>query len=1059
MSVVGRWWAVAAVLVASLGLTSPGRAEQVLDSFETLDGWTVNHSDNAFVELALDEGRVGRAMRIDFDIQPGGSFVIIRKAFAIDLPKNYAFRFWLRGAAPPNDFQLKLIDKRDQNVWWYNQRNFNFPDVWRHVLVKDPRMQYAWGPAGSGPPRDIGFVEIAISAGSGGRGSLWIDHLTLEKRAVNGDRLPKPKVEASTSTPGNEPHNVLHGNGEPVWRSGSLVAEQWLQIDFQRPREYGGLVIVWDRLDYATAYRVLESNDGKDWSVLYESTRGNGGRDYIYTPDAESRFLRLELLRSSRGQGYSIRSILVKPYEMVASPNQFFEAMAQDAPLGTYPRYFSGQQTYWTSIGDPQGGRQALLSDDGALEPFTGSFSIEPFLFVQGKLLGWNDVRTVQELEQGYLPIPSVTWEHEQVRLGVTVVAGGRDRARAFFVRYRLHNPSDQPLDATLFLALRPFQVLPFWQNLNLVGGVTNVRDLVFDARTVWVNGKPALVSQTPPDQFGASTFEEGSVTEGLASGRVPLRLQVSDPFNYASGALEYRRQLEPHASTDVYIALPGRQEDVSALQLATNGASAEFQAQLDTAIQHWSTVLNRVEIQVPPEGATLTRALRTSLAHILIHRDGPSLQPGPRTYARAWIRDGASMSAALLQMGFIVEPREFIRWYAQFVGADGRVACCVDRRGPDPVPEHDSNGELLYTLAEYYRYTRDIGTVSDLWPAAVRAAEWIRTARQRRMTSEYQQGPKRVFYGLLPESISHEGYSSRPVHSYWDGFWGWRGLKDAASLAAAAGDDAQAAAFAELRDAFGADLIASIERVIETQRLEYIPASVELADFDPNSTAIALSPVGALRALPETPLRNTFDRYFAILQERLRGDKEWDAYTPYELRNVPAFLQLGQRERAWAVLEAILRDQRPLAWQQWPEILWRNPKLPRFVGDMPHAWIGAIFIEAVRSLFAYEQEADAALVLAAGIPATWVADNEGVGVRRLPTHYGVLSYTLRSAGSNALWMRISGDLTLPPGGIVLKPPTLQPIKAVQVNGHPVTTFQGDRAVIHELPAEVVLEY
>lgn len=1056
---MGRWWAIVAILAWICGAAPPAGAERVLDDFETLDGWTVNHSDNAFVELALDEGRVGRAMRIDFDIQPGGSFVIIRKAVSIDLPKNYAFRFWLRGAAPPNDFQLKLIDKRDLNVWWYNQRHFNFPDPWRHVLVKDPRMQYAWGPTGGGPPRDIGFVEIAISAGSGGKGSVWIDQLTLEKRDVASGPPPQPKVEASTSTAGHEPHNIFHGNGESVWRSGTLVAEQWLLIDFQRPREYGGLVIVWDRLDYATSYRVLESNDGKDWALLYESTRGNGGRDYIYTPDAESRFLRLELLQNSRGQGYSIQSILVKPYELVASPNQFFEAMAQDAPPGSYPRYFSGKQTYWTSIGDPQGGRQALINDDGALEPFAGSFSVEPFLYLHGKLLGWNAVRTVQELEHGYLPIPSVTWEHEHVTLRTTVVAGGRGSARAFFVRYRLHNPSDQPLDATLFLAVRPFQVLPFWQNLNLVGGATNVRDLVFDARTVWVNGKPALVSQTPADQFGASTFEEGSVTEGLANGRVPARLQVSDPFNYASGVLEYRRPLEPHASVDVYIALPYRQEDVSMLQLATNGAPAEFQSQLDTAVQQWRTLLGRVEFQVPPEALTLIHALRTSLAHILIHRDGASLQPGPRTYARAWIRDGASMTAALLQMGFIVEAREFIRWYAQFLGPDGRVACCVDRRGPDPVPEHDSNGEFLYALAEYYRYSRDIGTVSDLWPAAVHATEWIGAARQLRMKDVYTQGDKRVFYGLLPESISHEGYSSRPVHSYWDDFWGWRGLKDAASLAVVVGDEPRAAAFAALRDAFGADLIASIERVIETRHLDHIPASVELADFDPNSTAIALSPVGALPMLPEAPLRRTFDRYYSILQERLRGESEWSAYTPYELRNVPAFLQLGERARALDVLVANLRDQRPIAWQQWPEILWRDPSLPRFVGDMPHAWIGAIYIEAVRSLFAYERESDASLVLAAGIPPTWVASEQGVGVRRMPTHYGVLSYTLRSGGSNALWMKISGDLTLPPGGIVVKPPTLQPIKAVQVNGHPIQSFTGDYAVIGEFPAEVVLEY
>jgi hypothetical protein len=30
--------------------------------------------------------------------------------------------------------------------------------------------------------------------------------------------------------------------------------------------------------------------------------------------------------------------------------------------------------------------------------------------------------------------------------------------------------------------------------------------------------------------------------------------------------------------------------------------------------------------------------------------------------------------------------------------------------------------------------------------------------------------------YGLLPESISHEGYSAKPMHSYWDDLWALKG-------------------------------------------------------------------------------------------------------------------------------------------------------------------------------------------------------------------------------------------------------------------------------------------
>ena len=43
--------------------------------------------------------------------------------------------------------------------------------------------------------------------------------------------------------------------------SGELAAEQWLQLDFQKRREYGGLIVDWDPEHYATSYRVQVSGE------------------------------------------------------------------------------------------------------------------------------------------------------------------------------------------------------------------------------------------------------------------------------------------------------------------------------------------------------------------------------------------------------------------------------------------------------------------------------------------------------------------------------------------------------------------------------------------------------------------------------------------------------------------------------------------------------------------------------------------------------------------------------------------------------------------------------
>lgn len=1048
-----QWWFVGLWLV----LAVPSMAENVVDSFESLAGWSTQASENATVELSLEEGMNGKALRIDFEIAPGGSFVIVRKAVSLTLPKYFAFKMWIRGQAPPNDFQFKLIDKSGRNVWWYRQRPCMLPVDWRLLTVRNSRFEFAWGDRPAPTPREVAFIEFAIAAGQGGRGSLWIDELVWEARRAPRDVFPVPKAEASTFLPGAAPENVLDPDPQTAWHSGVLVPEQWLQVDFQVPREIGAVVVEWDLLDFALEYQLLASEDGERWWRVFQSSHCDGGRDVIPTGETVARYLRFELVRSSRGQGYGIRSVIVKPYELAASPNQFFTTLAGESPPGLFPRYFSGEQTYWTVVATAEGGKQGLLNSDGAFEPFPLGFSVEPFVYRNGALLSWRHFASRAELIDGFLPVPRVILEHEWLRLEVTAVAGKAAAGQAAFLKYEVFNKLAEEAEFRLFLGIRPFQVLPPWQNLNLVGGVSSVRDLAFDGQTVWVNGRPAVLVQTEPQRFGAAYFEEGMVTEVLQRGSVPQRLQVSDPLGYGSAALEYRLLVPAGGSASVYAVVPWPDDSLSGLTVSAENAEQVFALQLARAREQWRERLQRVEFELPAEAAEAVAALRASIGYILAHRDGPALQPGPRTYARAWIRDGASMAAALLQMGATDEARAFARWFAQFQLPDGRIPCCVDRRGSDPVPEHDANGEFVFLVAEIYRFTRDIGLVADLWPAVVRAVEWIERNRAQRMTPEYRAPAKAPFYGLLTESISHEGYAAKPVHSYWDDFWALRGLKDAATLASVMGAESEAATIAALRDDFRRTLVNSLHLVMERRSIDFLPGSVELADFDPNSTAIALYPVDELASLPRPAVERTFRRYLEVLEKRLRGEEPWESYTPYELRNVPALLRLGQREEAWKVLRAVLADRRPAGWYQWPEILWRDPSWPRFVGDMPHAWVSALYIEALRHCFAYERESDASLVLAAGIPRSWV--EQGVAVRRLPTHYGVVHFSLRAESPSSWKFEVGGDVHVPAGGLVVQAPVPQPIRSVVVNGKELPPSAEREFRITSVPAEAIIHF
>jgi hypothetical protein len=125
----------------------------------------------------------------------------------------------------------------------------------------------------------------------------------------------------------------------------------------------------------------------------------------------------------------------------------------------------------------------------------------------------------------------------------------------------------------------------------------------------------------------------------------------------------------------------------------------------------------------------------------------------------------------------------------------------------------------------------------------------------------------------------------------------------------------------------------------------------------------------------------------------------------------------------------------------------------------MPHSWISAEYILAIRSLFAYEREADQALVIAAGIRENWLTDTCDVVVTDLPTYYGKLSYTLHREGPDTLRLIVTGELALPPGKIIVKPPLPHPLVQVEVNGSKSETFDAESVSCGECPAEMIMKY
>ncbi|WP_426023606.1 discoidin domain-containing protein [Brevundimonas sp. PWP3-1b1] len=1049
--------ALSAALIAAPVVAQEAR---VLDSMDDASRWEASASTDVHAAVSAVAGHDGRAVRLDYDFDGKAGYAVLSRPLPFDLPDNYEISFWVRGAGPTNTFEVKLTDASAENVWWKQTARYDFPDGWTKFVIKRRQVSKAWGPSPETVLRRAERVEFVVVAAEGGKGAVEIDQLSL--RALPVDPAVPPQPVAADGRPQTTAVNAVDLDPKTAWTP-PVGEPSALTLDLGYEREFGGLTLRWGERGAAADYRISASTDGRDWRDLATVQGGNGGVDWLRTPEATARWLRLEPLKpvpasdvvGSSGAGqrlgagqattYALNEIEVEPLAFGEDATAFVEAVARENRRGLYPRGFFGEQPYWTLVGVDGGGESGLIGEDGAIELRRAGPSIEPFVVDNGRLITWADVNIEQGLRDDDLPIPSVTWTADDWTLKITSFADGAPDQARLWGRYDLTNTSNRPRRLTLALTARPFQVNGPVQFLAIPGGVAPVERIAWDGGALTLNDDVRVQPLTAPDAVAASSFDTGTDPQSLIlpTARRPAGepVAVSDATDLPAGALLYEVTLQPGETRTFGFLSPLAGDPPQSGQ----GLAALDQAEQALAAE-WRDKLDRVDLTLPPAAQRIEDALKSSLAHMLMSRQGPILQPGTRSYNRSWIRDGAMMAEGLNRLGMAEHSADYLRWYAPYVFENGKVPCCVDARGADPVPENDSHGEFVFLAAETYRYTGDEALLRQVWPQVQKAIAYMDELRASTRTAAFEAPDQRHLYGLLPPTISHEGYSDKAAYSYWDDFWGLLGYKDAVFIAGTLGDAEAATRYAQARDQFAADIRASIVATAQHHDIDWIAGAADRGDFDATSTTIALSPAGEQDNLPPELMARTFDRYWENFQKRLTNRTAWKDYTPYEWRLVGAYVRLGQKDRALAVLDFLMADRRPEAWNGWAEVVGREKREPRFIGDMPHAWISSDYIRSALDLFAYERDRDHALVLAAGVPEAWLDTKEGVGVRDLRTAYGPLTYGYRKERQG--YVLTLGDGATPPGGFVLQWPAGQGRpERVRIDGR-AATWAGDELVI-----------
>jgi hypothetical protein len=1030
---------------------------RVLDEFESVNDWTIFKSDGVDAEVSSTQGISGNAIVFNYDFTKGSGYGGIQKLISLDLPENYQFSFYLKAESPSNNFEIKFLDASGENVWWVNNRNYEFPTEWKKIIIKKRHINFAWGPTGDQSLKRIDRIEFTVASFVGGKGTVLIDDLKFEELPPETKVYSKPSVSASSFLIDYTPDFMLDSIASSYWQSDG-VKDQNVFIDFKSRREFGGLKIGWKKDLQAKSFDIFLSEYENNWEKVYSVSSNKSDVSFIRLPEAEARFLKIKLLENESEKSFGIREIEFLDIKNSLTRNDFLIYVSKNSPAGDYPRYFSEQASYWTVVGVNSDLKEALINEDGMVEIEKESFSIEPVLKVGERLSNWTENKTMHSLEGNYLPVTVVDVSYYSDLLKIKAFTSGKENKNStLFLKYTVKSIFSSAKSLSLCLLIRPFQVNPHYQFLNLEGGVGKINSIKEENGRIYINEEKVILPVTPYNSFGACTFDEGNIAYFLREGKIPENKSVIDPTNLASGVIQYDFSLLPGEEKIIYLVVPFYGEET----LPENLSPKIIEQKFEETKNFWREKVNHIKFNLPKSADKIINTWKSNLAYILINRDKAGIQPGSRSYERSWIRDGSLTSSALLKSGIVNEVKEFIDWYADHQYENGKVPCVVDSRGPDPVPEHDSHGQLIYLIKEYFNFTKDTTFLRSKNMNVLKAVNYIESLIAERSTDHFKYGNDsvRAYYGLVPESISHEGYSAKPMHSYWDNFFIMKGLKDAAEIQLILGEKENYVKIKKIRDTFSENLYNSINLAMKVRGIDYIPGCVELGDFDATSTTIALTPSNELNNLPKPQVYNTFEKYYEFFKNRRDGKIDWVNYTPYENRLIGTFIYLDQPERAHELIEFFLNDQRPQGWNHWAEVVWKDERHPGFIGDMPHTWVGSDFINAIRSMFVYENEDDSSLVIGAALYQDWIDSPDGMSVENLPTYYGELSYSIKKVYDEYHFL-IYGDVKLPKGGIKIKNfnGSKLPQKVI-VNGNETKTFTKNAITIKELPVEIVISY
>ncbi|HQJ56363.1 MAG TPA: hypothetical protein PLH46_01855 [Caldisericia bacterium] len=497
------------------------------------------------------------------------------------------------------------------------------------------------------------------------------------------------------------------------------------------------------------------------------------------------------------------------------------------------------------------------------------------------------------------------------------------------------------------FFLIRPFNPESFIPIFNI-----EIKD-----NKIFVNSFPFLIPITKDYKF--ILFDDEADINDF---KVSEKNRITSKYGLSTGGIYYEFNLNENEEKNFELFLP--QEENYSIDL-------NFDKSKDNKVSFIKKEReNELIIDVPDDN--INRIFNSNKIYLKSLINSEYITPGPLTYKKFWFRDSAYMIPALMKIGDLKRAEKIIEYFKKKIKKDGYFQ--------SQVGEWDSNGQALFTIAEYYRYTKNKEFLNEFYPYIKKGAEWIERKRKKYVDS----------YGLLPSSFSAEHFGPNDLY-YYDDYFGLKGLLDASSLANEIGNKSDSENFLKYYLEFKNDVRKAIDK--DQKRLDKkicVGAFGRNIDASIIATFTSIFPLN-LDLLSKDEIMNSYEelrKKFFVNNCFYQNITHSGINLYLTLEIAEALLYLNEEKKAINLFDSIIS----LLTKTYtgPEAI--NPKsLGGCEGDGHHGWLVAELIHFIRNSLLFEKENG--IVILSGSRKEWFKDGDKILFNNGVTYFGNISF------------------------------------------------------------------